>query len=380
MKKINIVLFSSIILLLCSCNNKSQKHINNYNYKTLLVKSSSDNYIDGRIYGGIEPGNEIPSMYIDYHTLESIPLCSNPNCQHNNSDCVARIVGTCPIMLNKNIYYFEYNDDVIELKNSERKYHINSVFCKVSLDSSEVKKIVEFNDCVPNDSCGYLLYNNKIYFIGDNMNPQFDDYGSVTTSNIGGIHYLCSIDLNSGEYKNYGSIYDGDKEYEAANYSSAAEIMGLYNSKIIINYEFKKSFEDSSSPSPWTEVIFEFDPETNVLSASNIPVKPSFVNENTVIYYDMKNKKTVIIKDNEKSEFNIFTGSTASILNNKLFTNDKDSLETIWYDLSDMSVHYVKNHIGFKAVSYYDNCYILTLGNETIKLTEEELLELDKEE
>lgn len=368
---------SSFVLSLCSCGNKQQK--NNYD-DVLFVTRYADNYTGGRIYGGIDSGSGTPSMYIDYKTMESTFLCARPNCTHNNNnECVARIVGTCPIMLKNDIYFFKYDSEVRELNDGQREFHIESDFCKVSLDSSEVENVMSFNDCAPTNDGGFLLYNNKIYFIGDDLNPQFDDYGGVTSSSIGGSHYICSVDLSNEKYNNYGSIYDGDKEYEAANYSSAAQIIGFYDSRILLYYEFMKGSDNTNSDNKWTELIFEFDPETNEIKESDIPAKPSFVDADTVIYYDIAIDKTVIIDKGERSELDIYTGWNSSIWNNKLFTNEKDGFELIWYDLSDMSVHNTEDYIGYKVIGYFNDCYIIASIDDTIKLTEEKLLALDKE-
>lgn len=370
---------SVFILSLFSCGNKQTELPYNSDNDILYVCQYADNYAGGRIYGGIDLGNGTPSMYIDYETMESTVLCARPNCTHNNNECVARIIGTCPMMLKNDIYFFKYDSEVRELNDGQRDFHIESAFLKVSLDSSEVENIISFNECAPSNDGGFLLYNNKIYFIGDDLNPQFDDLGGVTSSNVGGNHYLCSIDMSTIKYNNYGNIYDGDKEYAAANYSSAAQIIGFYDSRILIYYEFMKGLDNTNSDNKWTELIFEFDPETNEIKESDIPAKPSFVDMDTIVYYDAAIDKTIIIDKGKKCELDIYTNWNSSIWNNKLFTNEKDTFELIWYDLSDMSVHNTEDYIGYKVIGYFNDCYIIASIDDTIKLTEEELLALDKE-
>ena len=50
-----------------------------------------------------------------------------------------------------------------------------------------------------------------------------------------------------------------------------------------------------------------------------------------------------------------------------------------WFDVTDMSEHSMGEYKGYDVIAVYDNSYILRLGNKTVKLTEEELLALDKE-
>lgn len=361
MKKI-ISLISSLFIFLTACNDDKPNAIlpisstDSYIY----IAEYSDNYEEGRIIGGFDG---TPSKYFDYGTMESTVLCSKPNCRHNTGECVARNIGTCPMLIQDSIYFFESNYGVKEEKKGERVFYINSKLCRVSLETSEIETVTKFTDCVPADTRGYVLYNNKIYFTADDMDPTFDDYGAVVYSNIGGTHYLCSIDLESGEYKNYGSIYDGDKEYESADASSSAMIMGVYNEKLIVNYEFSKSY-DALSAGMFTELIFEFDLEKNELTESNIPAKPVFVNSDTIVYYDDSIKKCIIVDNNVKRELDTCKVTFASVHNNKLFIrDDKNEFALIWYNLSDFSKHNVKDMNYYMPVSMYNGSYILTNGD-----------------
>ncbi|MCD7810996.1 MAG: hypothetical protein LUG91_03965 [Ruminococcus sp.] len=362
-------------LLITSCENKEKESNNNIN---LLVDTQEPFYINyertsyenGRIYGSD------PARYIDFDSMESTVLCAKPNCTHKDSECVGKIIGERAFMYNDYLYYFEYTNELEEESNGERKLILDSKLCRVSIDSSEIEIVAEFNDCIPHDWVGYVIYNDKLFFTATDMNPVEDEYGQIIVSNVGGIHYICSIDFDTGEYKNYGSIYDGDRQYEEAHNSSSVGITGVYNSKIYIQYSFLKEpipTDDSSNSSDvhFTILNFEFDLSNYELEESSLP--PSyFMDSDSYIYYDSENNKSILIDKGITYEFDCNVGTTASFMNNKLFVPNEQK----WYDLSDMSEYSMGEYSDYIVTTYYDGCYILINGYKTVKLTEEELLAL----
>ncbi len=331
-------------------------------------------FLGGSCYGNGMIHSSDPVRYIDFNTMESSVLCAKPNCEHKTSECVAKLVGDCPIMYNDYLYYFTSTQGVEETGNGKREYKINSKLCRVSLDSSESEDIAYFTDCKPRDYDGWMIINNTVWFTGDNMNPTPDEYGNIATSNQGGEHYICSIDLESKEYVNYGSVYDGDKEYEEASCTSSAQIRGYYNSKIMIRYEFAKSSETRGQDfrQRFTELMFEFDPQTKELKERDLQM-PSYVDEDTYVYTDFDKNKTYVIDNSKTYEVTCDTGLDSFAVNNKLFVTDEDK----WYDLTDLSEHSMGEYADYGVVAFYDNSYILSDGNmKFVKLTEEELLAL----
>ena len=70
------------------------------------------------------------------------------------------------------------------------------------------------------------------------MRLEENEYGNIIYSTVGGKQFLCSVDLENGQYTNHGIIYEGDIEYEGAKNSRCAFIAGGRNSKINIFYSF----------------------------------------------------------------------------------------------------------------------------------------------
>ena len=249
---------------------------------------------------------------------------------------------------------------------------------RASLDSSETETVCEFHDAVPKENGGYVLYNDELFFVADDRGANLDDFGNFDWGNSGGNFFLCSINLDTKEYKNYGSIYEKDKEYEGSEYSRSSNIYGIYNGKMYISHAFVK--DQSVSPDSdeyWTFVNFEFDFETKTWVESELP--PSrYMNEDCYIYYDYDDKNVKAIYQENEYEFELgftamdYLDSRCSEFNGKLFFPSIG----IWYDLTDMSEHSMGEYDEYDAVAYYDGSYILVNGAKTVKLSEEELLGL----
>ena len=371
MKKAFLFLISLFFCTLaCSCNKKVENGVLQNDSFPHYVYIGENCYDNGRIY------SSEPTMFINFENMEKSVLCSKPNCTHKDSECVAKIIGDCPVIYKNYIYFFKSNQDVIEQGNGKREFHIDSRLCRVSLNSFEVEEVVKFTDCVPRYYDGMIVYNNELLFTGDNMNPTQDEYGNISASNCGGIHYLCSINLENGKYLNHGSIYDGDKTYEAASYTSAARIMGYYNSKVYIEYSFCKNeitseqIKKEHDPGDYfTVIMFDYDLETMNLQESELPL-PSYLDYNTYVYYDKKNDNSVVLRDNDKIIIDSDVGTNAYVVNNKLFIPNKGD----WFDLKDKSKHSMGKYINYNVIKYIDGYYILTKGNETLKINEDDFL------
>ena len=373
-RKIMCLITALMLVSVCSCgskkNNKQTVKNGEINYSTILYNTHDG----GRIFctDGV-------ARYQSYNTMEWAALCARPNCTHSTGECPAKIVGDCPLVSDEGVYFFIYSDGVNELNNGKREHYMKSKLCRISLDSSEMEEIVSFTDCVPHDYEGVLLYDNKIYFTATDLNPTEDEYGYIWTKNQGGNQYFCCIDLKTGKYTNYGCVYDFDKLSEDAKNANIASIKGVYNSKIYIQYQYvdNKNILDENGINVITNLMFEFDPETNQITPVDMPKPMNFlVNDGVYIYYDEEKHKTIILENDKKRELDIdWNLNTALLFNNKLFGDGE------WYDLNDMSVHKISGkYKSFWVTDYYDGYYIFVLGNQTVKFTEEELLELDKEE
>ena len=376
MKKMILSLVISAVTL-CSCGvnvvneNKSES-------KTVFIRYDHNAYDNGYIYHYDDMYGSM-SDFVDFDTLEYSPLCAVPNCNHNTSSCSAREIGSCPLLYNDYIYYFVSNSEINETKDN-REFIMNAKLMKMKLNSSETQKVAEFHDCIPDTHDGFVVKDEVLYFQADDMNPQQDGYGNFFYSEGGGTHFLCSIDLSSGKYTNYGSIYDGDKQYEAANTSSSAMLMGIRGDNIYIDYSFMKEEvpeekymeEDFLLSKCFSHVVMTFDINNKTFTETQYP-NISYVDGDYLAYYNESDNSVIIECENEEKIIpDTYTSFYALILDDKFWSYPD---ENIWYDLSDMSKH-GKGHDGEISyiLGYYNGKFIVkTIGMNFKALTEEEL-------
>ena len=374
---LTVILFSG-----CGSSNKSESTevlsgVCNHSGKqgeAQYVDIGENIYESGMIFGG-----NGTKMYLDFETMEKTVLCSRPNCDHNTSECTAKIIGDTPIIYGDHIYYFDVSDGVNETSDGD-EFYIDSKLKKISLSASETETVSEFTDCEPREYDGCVIFDDTLYFCGDDMNPTKDPYGGITYANGGGTHYLCSIDLDSGKYINYGSIYDGDKQYEGAANSSTAKILGYYDSRLFIQYSFMKEKDGIEkiesgidARDVFTVLNFEFDTATKTLKESELP-PPSYMDDDTYVYSNYPENSSVVI---DKGKTYNIDGVDVDLIgrsfNGKLFMYD------CWYDITDGSKHSLGEYENWEILTVYDDCYIMISDNRSkfVKLTEDELLALD---
>ena len=268
MKKMILSLVIAAVTL-CSCGANIIYGENNVESKPLFVTANKNCYDTGLIFTAGVYGMDTTAYYFDYETMEKIALCAVPNCTHTTASCSAKMVGDTPIVYGDYIYYFTDNQHTEETGKGQRRFVLDSRLNRMKLENSETEVVCSFDDSTPNND-EFAIINGKLYFNSNDGNPVCDEYGNVSvTSNVGGLNYMCSIDLDTFEYKNYSVIYDGDRQYEAAHRSSNSTLIGCRGDKIYILYSFLKEDYDLSrddDDNQFTWLFFEFDTKTDELT------------------------------------------------------------------------------------------------------------------
>lgn len=297
-----IALSGAVLLGGCAESNKDENAAANDVIRHIGTYSSYEN---GIVY---RAGDS--SMFLDLDTMEKSPLCAVPNCTHTTSSCISKIIGRyVPIFYNEYIYFFTSNGGAVEETPDGYEFYIDSSLKRASLDSSEVETVCEFHDCAPVQGYPeYVLNGSELYFTADDLNPEKGEYGGYNWGTSGGNHFLCSIDLDTGKYTNYGSIYDDDKQYDGAAYSSGANINGIYKDKMYIEYSFIKDNDAlqnrENSDELFENINLEFDFETKKWKESELPFT-YYMNEDCYIYQDSESNNVKVIYQGKESEFDL---------------------------------------------------------------------------
>lgn len=389
MKKI-ISVISSGIIFLTGCSNQSvvsdteevvtdnksttiapeQANVMDYN-KPYFIARYCNIHENGLIY---KKSDIIRYMNLD--TMQDTVLCAKPNCTHKNSDCIAKIIQGTPVIYNNYIYYFDSKEGVNETPDGY-EFYINSKLKKVSMETSEIEVVTEFTDCEP-DQHGkdFVIDGNMLYFCGNDMNPTQNEFGGIDYASAGGKFSVCSINLDTGEYTNYGNIYDNTL-YSGMSQSAGANLIGCYNSKLYIEYSFMKEYSDSfENVDPrelFTVMNFEFDLQTHEIREADLP-SGSHMGDDFYVYSNYPEiSSTVLVGDEKYTIPDADVETFGKYFDGKLFILDK------WYDVKDGSCHDLgSKYAEWKILTKYGDYYIFAdmFNSDFIKLTEEELLSL----
>lgn len=372
----------SIMLALTMLAGCGKKKSANDSDNVTVFSFMGGTYETGLIYNFNELNN--PTSFLDYETLDKTVLCAMPNCTHTVAGCLAKQVGVNPIIHNGYIYWFNSSEGFDETPDGHL-FYMKTVFYKANLETSEIEKVCEFTDCTVDEwNSDFVLIGDTLWFIGNDETPppeNIHDDSWKTTSETPGAHFMCSINLNTGKYSNYGEVsrdYLESSQWTSCNF---ANLKGVYNGKlqIEIQYGSDKLMEyDYGHDDPSEYFIHknvEFDLETKTASTTD-RYFPILVRENVYVGADIEpngvadlyvtyNDKEFVIED---TDFNVF------LAGEKLFILSSD----VFYDLSDFSQHKLPQAVidhGLTRASFYKGDYIfINPKAQAIKLTEEELL------
>ena len=378
MKRLLLLLLAASVLTGCADSGTDKSENDPAETSAQYIAINRDYYQNGIVYYN---DSARTAMYLDIESMEEVPLCARPNCNHKDSSCLARQVGDVPVFYNGYIYFFQSNNGAVRETPDGEEFYIDSKLMRASLDTSEVEKVCGFELCPVMSRGSYVLDGSELYFVCDDLNPDINEYGVGGWGNSGGVHSICSIDLDTGEFTDYGSIYDGDKGYAGAEYSSCAGISGVYGGKMYLRYSFIKDIDSMQNGGNFDELYehlnFEFDLETKRWKEAELPIS-WYMNDDTYVYYDKESKNVNVIYKGSELSFpceNEADSREAAELNGKLFMYNIGK----WYDLSDMSEHSLGEYKGYgvTAAAYHDGEYIFIKNYRPVRLTEEELLALD---
>ncbi len=323
---------------------------------------------DGAYYQDLFAGDRM--SFIDFKTMNSFPVCSRPNCLHNDPEtCSAFGISTLSVY-DGHIYFVENTDEGANIY-------------RASLDGAERKKVASLE--------GYSL---NALFVSGNMG-----YTVVYENIVDGTgfrtleenQYVETFDFKTGKLKNHGllsHVYLGDR----------SGIIGEYGGKIYyISVGARELPEgvDLSSPDFFdvahaasTTVICSFDPATGKISESELPLPgnregmnwsgPDIVIAGDGYYVCQQGDTAIILSPDgsvKKIENHRIAERATDIPVNGMLFNTETLLAT---ELSTGDVYALKDGAipeDSSVIAYYDGCYITVsqFTREFKKLTPEDM-------
>lgn len=264
------------------------------------------------------------ARFLEYKTFTDTALCNKPNCAHKSSDCIAQIVtnsgfsSTPPIVYKDNVYFFTSTQNIVDSKDGKStSYDIQCKLHKINLHTGEAKVVCTFTDMEANTSPNVFLQNEILYFIANNGSLQTPS-GAWNYFSTAGLQYFCSVNLETGEFTNYGQINDTEKAHStlftigesAFGINGNVSLAGIYDNKIWLYYYYADSAEDlyqilndtgeapdNSNPIYHRENI-TFDLDSKKLEASSQP-DADCIGDGYYIYWN-SNQKQYLAKQGDK--------------------------------------------------------------------------------
>ncbi len=294
-----VLFLVSCVLTGCKENVKDDFFIHTTKSETFSYDYNT--YENGLIY--VDQKNR--ANFLEYSSMNGVPLCNKPNCKHNDSKCTSILCmeNNNPIVFKDNIYYFKSSNEIVDSEDGKSQTcKISSQCMRISLKTGEEEVFIEFNDVDPTASCSYVLNDGILYFISSYAANQFSD-GTWSYSSGGGKQYLCSINLENKDFMNYGLV--NDSPYAENNtiitgssmnsVSDQVVLSGIYNNKIYMYYQYVKNQQDLidvlsangdlNKDVPWIYENKSFDLKTGDIAVSDLP--PAVViQENMYAYWD----------------------------------------------------------------------------------------------
>lgn len=381
MKK--IISFSlSCILLFTGCTNDTEYSIKEPSNR--VISSLHNTYKNGIVY---TDGNIL--NFIEYTSFNNIPLCNKPNCLHNDSSCIAKVAktqGSTPSVVYKDkIYYFTSSSEITESKDEKStNYSIKCDLNKIDLHTGTNEKVCTFSDMEAITSSQIVLENNKIYFIANNGSIQ-NPSGAWYYFSSGGRQNLCSVNLDTGEFHDYGQIND-NKKMATTLFSIGEAVFGIngqisidgfFNDLIYMHYYYADSAEivyNNLECSVYDEnSIFHrenvtFDINSNQFSTdSNFDI--SCTNDKYCIYWDNNLNKYISKTHNDKIEMDMIQKCDGIEIYDDTIWCIKDSNYVSFYNLDKKQLFQIAEKYKEKNMQIIDkqnNQYIIHYYDEKI--------------
>lgn len=242
------------------------------------------------------------ACFLDYKTMNSVPLCNKPNCTHRDNSCISKLclsVSSLTFVYNDHIYWFTSDYKITDAKDGKsQNAEIHTKCMRSVLNTGEAEPFAEIDGVFMNHQIDLAIVWDTLYIIGSRELYQNEDgtWGGFSRSRE---QYLYSLNLETAEVKNYGQIndlpYAENNWIHGSSIYSEVEIDGIYNDKLYMHYQYVKAPQiiidfinsdrksDEEPEIPWLYENKCLDLKTYEISVSDLPYA-WWIQDNTYIY------------------------------------------------------------------------------------------------
>ena len=381
-------IFAVIITVAAVINSTACQSEEKYHIKTkdaAYYDMSYNVYENGLLYT-VPNASGTQACFLDYETMNGVPLCNKPNCTHSDSSCVSNLCAgsfMVPVIYHDYVYWFASNYEIVDSQDGKSQTADMHTKCmRARLDTGLTETFAEIDGVYMQNQIDLAIVNDTMYIIGSKEIYQDETDGTWGGFSRSGEQYLYSINLDSAEVQNYGLINDAPTAKYNWSYGaslwSEVKMEGIYHDKLYLYYRYVKDpqiiidylntdWVENGSPRndiPWIIENKCLDLKTGEITVSDLPYAWC-IGENHYIYEE--NEKFFILdEDGEKTAVeNMYDNETYdfTFVNNKLWkgsinqgfdvkTDEEFSISDKYADKDAMIMDFVDNQY---VVRYVEN-------------------------
>lgn len=239
-----VIIAIAAIINLTACQSKEQEH--HIKTKNSAYYDMSYNVYENGLLYTVANSSGTKACFLDYETMNGVPLCNKPNCSHSDSSCISNLCAgsfLVPVIYNDYVYWFTSDYEIVDSEDGKSQTADMHTKCmRAKLDTGMVETFAEIDGVFMKNQIDLAIVNDTLYIIGSKEIYQDETDGTWGGFSRSGEQYLYSLNLNSGEVYNYGLINDAPTAKYNWSYGaslwSEVKMEGIYNDKLYLYYRY----------------------------------------------------------------------------------------------------------------------------------------------
>lgn len=329
MKRVFLVIVSAVVML-CSCGKAPVSG----NGEVLKVADRTCICNTGELY--LDSSQRL--NFIDFTTMQSTLICSKPNCNHQSPDeCSSYGMSNGAFIYGSNIYYFDR-----EVTMNGNKANYVTKLMKANVDGTGRTVVLEIKDRTSPDYDRRFVVGSTLYFGTQETN--YDEDGKETS--LAGL-YLCSYDLDSGEYREILKTIEGRN---ANMYAFGVHDGGIYYTTSYVEEDIPwQSFLDPDFVPDYINDYYRYDIE----SGEAEKIDSYIFSTGDGSYVEVSGDVTMLVSEGGKRTDISDIRSVYTLVNGKLF----DPTDKVVIDSASSERHEMKTDA--EVIYYLDGEYVV---------------------